>query len=142
MLLEQTGNRAYTELLSLEMNRIDFENGLILLRDDLGPNTEASATGQSLSRLALNVLPWWKDQLPARTRYLFPSPVLPDQPISSVKTAWKNTLKRAGIPYFPIYQLRHAFCTRMGKVAADAVLTQAMRHSSPETKRDYLMGMR
>lgn len=44
--------------------------------------------------------------------------------------------------HFPIYQLRHAFCTRMGKVAADAVLTQAMRHSSPETKRDYLMGVR
>ncbi len=32
-------------------------------------------------------------------------------------------------------------CTWMGKVAADAVLTQAMRHSSPETKRDYLLGM-
>jgi len=29
----------------------------------------------------------------------------------------------------------------MGKVAADAVPTQAMRHSSPEAKRDYLMGM-
>jgi hypothetical protein len=29
----------------------------------------------------------------------------------------------------------------MGKVAMDTVLMRAMRHSSPETKRDYLMGM-
>ncbi|HEX5410747.1 MAG TPA: hypothetical protein VFZ27_02700 [Terriglobia bacterium] len=46
-----------------------------------------------------------------------------------------------GCSLLPIYQLRHAFCTRMEKAATDAVLTQAMRHSSPETKRDYLLGM-
>lgn len=46
VLLEQTGNRTYTELLSLEMNRIDFENGLILLGADLGLKAEASAAAQ------------------------------------------------------------------------------------------------
>ena len=43
--------------------------------------------------------------------------------------------------YFPIYHLRHVFCTRLSWVAPDAVVQRAMRHSSPETKRHYQLGM-
>jgi integrase len=95
-----------------------------------------------LSKLAADVLGWWKDQQAASgSRYVFPSPLNRDKPVGTVKTAWKNTLKRAGVPYFPIYQLRHVFCTRVSKVAPDAVIQKAMRHSSPETKRFYQLGM-
>jgi hypothetical protein len=41
----------------------------------------------------------------------------------------------ADVSYFPIYNLRHVFCTRLSWVAPDAVVQRAMRHSSPETKR-------
>ena len=41
------------------------------------------------------------------------------------------------MPHFPIYNLRHAFCTRLSWVAPDAVIERAMRHTSPETKRIY-----
>jgi integrase len=51
------------------------------------------------------------------------------------------TLKRAGVPAFPIYNLRHVFCTRLSEVAPDAVVQRAMRHTSPETKRHYQLGM-
>jgi integrase len=61
--------------------------------------------------------------------------------IQSVKTAWRATLRRAGVPHFPIYNLRHAFCTRLSWVAPDAVIERAMRHTSPETKRVYQLGM-
>ena len=71
----------------------------------------------------------------------FPSRHLPDQPISTVKTAWKATLRRAGVPHFLIYNLRHVFCTRLSGVAADAVVQRATRHTSPETKRRYQLGM-
>jgi integrase len=50
-------------------------------------------------------------------------------------------LKRAGVPAFPIYNLRHVFCTRLSEVAPDAVVRRAMRHTSPETKRHYQLGM-
>jgi integrase len=70
-----------------------------------------------------------------------PSPHLADQPISTVKTAWRATLRRAGVAHFPIYNLRHVFCTRLSGVAADAVVQRAMRHTSPETKRRYQLGM-
>ena len=37
--------------------------------------------------------------------------------------------------------LRHVFCTRLSWGAPDAVVQKAMRHSSPETKRHYQLGM-
>jgi integrase len=49
--------------------------------------------------------------------------------------------KRAGVPHFPIYNLRHVFCTRLSGVAPDAVVQRARRHTSPETKRHYQLGM-
>jgi integrase len=95
-----------------------------------------------VAELALDVLSWWKGQQAGlQSPYLFPSPKDQNKPLRSVKTAWRNTLRRAGIPYFPIYQLRHGFCTRVSKVAADGVIQKAMRHSSPETKRIYQLGM-
>jgi integrase len=42
---------------------------------------------------------------------------------------------------FPLYTLRHVFCTRLSEVAPDAVVQRAMRNSSPETKRRYQLGM-
>jgi hypothetical protein len=33
------------------------------------------------------------------------------------------------------------FCTRQSEVAPDAVVQRAMRHTSPETKRRYQLGM-
>ena len=69
------------------------------------------------------------------------SPVKPDQPIRSVKRAWTRTLQNAKLTHFPIYNLRHVFCTRLSWVAADAVVQRAMRHMSPETKRHYQLGM-
>ena len=65
----------------------------------------------------------------------------PDQPVTTVKTAWKTTLRKAGVGYFPIYHLRHVFCTRLSWVAPGALVQRAMRHSSPETKRHYQLGM-
>jgi integrase len=83
----------------------------------------------------------WKKVQGATSPYIFPSPRAKNKPISTVRTVWTNTLKRAGVPRFPIYDLRHAFCTRLSWVAADAVVTRAMRHTSPETKRRYQLGM-
>ena len=45
------------------------------------------------------------------------------------------------MPHFPLYTLRHVFCTRLSEVAPDAVVQRAMRHTSPETKRRYQLGM-
>src|SRR5712672_3278896 len=41
----------------------------------------------------------------------------------------------------PTFNLRRVFCTRLSWVAPDAIVQRAMRHSSPETKRRYQLGI-
>jgi integrase len=119
---------------------VDFDHKVIRLDNHV--KTPGSAEPIPLSQYACDVLCAWKQESSRiQGEYVFPSPVIPDKPISTVKTAWKATLRRAGVPYFPIYTLRHVFCTRLSEFAPDAVVQRAMRHTSPETKRHYQLGM-
>jgi integrase len=131
--------RTYSEGFSLRWEQIDFENRVIFLGGET--KTESSSEPVPLTGLAHAVLLNWKQEQGGKSPYLFPSPIKPDLPISTVKTAWKTTLRNAKVAHFPIYQLRHVFCTRLSWVAPDAVVQRAMRHSSPETKRHYQLGM-
>jgi integrase len=139
ILLVQTGGRTYSEGFRLRWDQVDWEHKLIRWGSDV--KTAGSSEPLPLSDLAYRVLLKWKEESNHDSPFIFPSPRKPGQPIRSVKTAWKATLKRAGVPHFPIYNLRHAFCTRLSWVAPDAVIQRAMRHTSPETKRQYQLGM-
>ena len=139
ILLVQTGGRTYSEGLSLRWEQVDLENLVIHLCGDVG--TKDSAQPVPLTRLACDVLREWRNGQTRQSPFVFPSPHNLDKPIGSVKTAWKATLRRAGVSYFPIYNLRHVFCTRLSWVAPDAVVQHATRHSSPETKRFYQLGL-
>jgi integrase len=139
VLLVQTGGRTYSEGLSLRWDQVDLVHNVIHLSGSL--KTADSAQPLPLSRLACDVLEEWKKAQNSDSLYVFPSPRNPGKPIRRVKRAWRTALKNAGVPYFPIYNLRHVFCTRLSWVAPDAVVQQAMRHSSPETKRHYQLGM-
>jgi integrase len=139
VLLVQTGGRTYSEGLSLKWEQVDLAHGVIHLGGSV--KTTDSAQPLPLSRLACDVLKEWKKEQGSESPFVFPSPRSPGKPIRSVKHAWRTTLKNAGVPYFPIYNLRHVFCTRLSWVAPDAVVQRAMRHSSPETKRHYQLGM-
>jgi len=139
VLLAQTGGRTYTEGLSLRWEQVDLDHHVIFFGGKT--KTEGSSEPVPLTGLAREVLHHWKQEQGSTSPLLFPSPVKPSQPVTSVKTAWKTTLRKAGVAYFPIYHLRHVFCTRLSWVAPDAVVQRAMRHSSPETKRHYQLGM-
>ena len=114
---------------------MDLVHGVLHL--DGSVKTTDSAQPLPLSRLACDVLKEWKKEQGSESLYVFPSPRSPGKPIRSVKRAWRTALEKAGVSYFPMYNLRHVFCTRLSWVAADAVVQRAMRHSSPETKRHY-----
>ena len=47
--------------------------------------------------------------------YLFPSPRMGSRKphITTVSGLWDRTLKRAGLPHFSLYELRHTFATRL-----------------------------
>jgi integrase len=139
VLLAQTGGRTYTEGFSLRWDQIDLENSVIYFGGQT--KTEGSSEPVPLTKLARDVLVNWKKEQADKSQFLFPSPIKPDQPITSVRRAWKTTLRNAEVAYFPIYNLRHVFCTPLSWVAPDTVVQRAMRHSSPETKRRYQLGM-
>jgi integrase len=111
ILLSQTGGRTYSEGFSLRWDQVDFGNKLIRLDNDV--KTLGSAEPVPLSEYACEVLQAWNKEQASKGPFVFPSPHLPHQPISTVKTTWKATLRRAGVPHFPIYNLRHVFCTRL-----------------------------
>ena len=139
ILLVQTGGRTYSEGLSLRWEQVDLENLVIRLCGEV--KTKDSEQPVPLTRLAGDVLREWRKLQTSESPFVFPSPRNPGKPIGTVKTAWKASLRRAGVSYFPIYNLRHVFCTRLSWVAPDAVVQHAMRHSSPETKRVYQLGL-
>jgi len=132
---------AVTERRSRSIAALEVDFAAKVIRLDNNVKTPGSVEPVPLSEYASEVLKAWKKEEGSTSPYIFPSPKHPDRPILTVKTAWKNTLRRAGVPYFPIYNLRHVFCTRLSEVAPDAVVQRAMRHTSPETKRRYQLGM-
>src|SRR5260370_901389 len=101
------------------------------------PRTEGSSEPVPLTGLAHDVLLSWKKEQADKSPFLFPSPVKPDQPITTVKTAWKTTLNNAEESHFPIYHLRHVFCTRPRWVAPAARLPRALRHLRHYTTRHF-----
>jgi integrase len=99
ILLAQTGGRTYSEGFSLRWNQVDFDSKLIRLDNEV--KTPGSAEPISLSEYACDVLKVWKGEQGSGSTYVFPSPIFPGRPISTVKTAWRATLRRAGVPQFP-----------------------------------------
>src|SRR5580704_3304238 len=60
--------------------------------------------------------------------YLFPNGKTAHGHQRSVKKVWRTTLKKAGIPYFRIYDLRSTYSTRLSAGGvADEWVTQLLR---------------
>jgi len=100
VLLSQTGGRTYSEGLSLRWDQVDFDQQLVRLNNNV--KTKGSAAPIPLSDFTCAVLQAWRRELGSTCPHMFPSPKYSDRPISTVKTAWTSTLKRAGVPHFSI----------------------------------------
>lgn len=70
--------------------------------------------------------------------YLFPSDENPDVHQKSFKTVWRLTLRRAGVPYFRIYDLRSTYATRLSAAGvADEWVTQLLRQGDAQVFKKY-----
>jgi integrase len=70
--------------------------------------------------------------------FLFPSDKNPSGHHKTLKTAWQKTLKRAGIPYFRIYDLRSTYATRLSAGGvADEWVTQLLRQGDAKVFKKY-----
>jgi integrase len=70
--------------------------------------------------------------------WLFPSDDNATGHQKTFKTAWHATLRRAGIPYFRIYDLRSTYATRRSAGGvADEWVTQLLRQGDAKVFKKY-----
>ena len=133
-IIAETGLRVKKELLPMKKNQIDFLNAVLWIPDSKTPHGVAEIP---LTKLALEA---FQNQvaLSGNGEFLFPSDLNQDGHLRSLRTAWRKALKRAGLPYFRLYDLRSTYATRLsaGGVADEWVI-QMLRQGDSQVFKKY-----
>ena len=108
-IITETGLRVYKELICLNKEQVDIANKVVFVADSKTP------TGVSEVPLTDLAAEAFQEQLRVAGpgAWLFPSSRKPDQHQLSFKKVWQTTLRRAGVRYFRIYDLRSTYATRL-----------------------------
>ena len=133
-IITETGLRVYKELLPMKKDQVDLVNSVVWIPVSKTPN------GISEHPLTTHALEAFRNQIAISGNgdFLFPSDETPTKHLKSVKTAWRNTLRRAGIPYFRIYDLRSTYATRLSAGGvADEWVTQMLRQGDSQVFKKY-----
>ena len=135
-IMAEMGLRPYRELLPMRKADVDLENRLVHIPDSKTPN--------GIGDMPMSDSAWqaFKAQMEAvpDSEYLFPSPKLTAKKphVTNLKKVWATTLKRAGVDYFPLYELRHTFATRLSAGGvADHFVTQMLRQGAAGVFKRY-----
>jgi integrase len=133
-IITETGLRLYKELLRMKKEQVDLANAVVWIPDSKTPNGISEVP---LTKLALEA---FRSQMSISGHgvFLFPSDRVPTTHQKSLKTAWRNTLRRAGIPYFRIYDLRSTYATRLSAGGVtDEWVTQMLRQGDAQVLKKY-----
>jgi len=133
-IITETGLRVYKELLPMKKEHVDLVNSVVWIPDSKTPN--------GISELPLTKFAFEAFQnqiaISGSGSFLFPRDENPTKHLRSVKTAWRNTLRRAGICYFRIYDLRSTYATRLSAGGvADEWVTQMLRQGDSQVFKKY-----
>jgi integrase len=132
-IVTETGLRIYKELIPIKKDQVDLENRTVWISDSKTPNGVADVP---LSDIAIQAF-LSQIAISAPGRYLFPNEDLSGHQ-KSFKTAWRLTLRRAGVPYFRIYDLRSTYATRLSAGGvADEFVTQMLRQGDAKVFKKY-----
>jgi integrase len=72
------------------------------------------------------------------SRWVFPAAGRKDQPVTELKTAWKNLCKRAGIEDFRLHDLRHQYASYLASTGAGLpIIGKLLGHSQARTTQRY-----
>lgn len=135
MTLVDTGMRVGIEALKLKWVDVDFEESMITVTQS---KTTAGLRTLPMTPLVKSALLEWRVATNGISEFVFFNPQHPTLHIRSVKTAWHNALKMAGLLRFPIYQCRHTFATRLAASGvSDTVIDQLLGHSRRDVLRFY-----
>jgi integrase len=133
-IMTETGLRVYKELTPMKKDQVDLVNATVWIPDSKTPNGIAEIP---LTPLAVEA---FKSQMriSGTGPFLFPSDKNPSGHHKNLKTAWRKTLKRAGVPHFRIYDLRSTYATRLSAGGvADEWVTQLLRQGDAKVFKKY-----
>jgi integrase len=133
-IITETGLRVYRELTPMKKDQLDLENRTVWIPDSKTPNGVAEVPLTEIAKDA------FQSQLAISGTgpYLFPSDVRPNECQKTFKTVWRAALRRAGVDYFRIYDLRSTYATRLSAGGvADEWVTQLLRQGDAKVFKKY-----
>lgn len=137
VLLTETGLRINREALGLKWEDVDFTNDCIYVR---ASKTAAGQRFVPLSEFCRSELSAWKNLAgPGLSELVFPTFTSTRHKLQGAgRKSWVAALTRAGISYFPIYNLRHTFASRLNAAGASPItVAQMLGHSSSSILGTY-----
>jgi integrase len=136
VIIAEMGLRYKKELLSMKKEQVDLENGIVHIADS---KTVNGIGDMPMTPDARDAFLRQIEETPG-CEYLFPSPKrTASKPyLTNLRKAWAITLKKAGLPHFALYEVRHTFATRLSAGGvADHVVTQMLRQGDAEVFKLY-----
>jgi integrase len=136
VILSEIGLRYKKELLPMRKEQVDLDNGIVHIAD--------SKTANGIGDMPINdeVREAFQRQINETpgSDFLFPTPKRTAKKpyMTNLRKVWAGTLKRAGVPYFALYELRHTFATRLSAGGvADHMVTQMLRQGDADVFKLY-----
>lgn len=135
----ETGMRT-GEMLKLRWEDINFLEDILQVR---ASKSAAGVRGVPISALCKVELLRWRNLVgPDFSEWVFPNFSNRRHPLQGGRKAWANTLKKAGLPFFPIYYLRHTFASRLTSAGVSPLtIAQMLGHSSTQIVPRYAQVM-
>jgi integrase len=132
----ETGLRT-GEMVALRWQDIDFTSDLLQVRQS---KTQSGIRAAPISPLCRSELLKWRGLIgPEYSKWVFPSfENRRHQLLGAGRKAWATALRKAGLPFFPIYNLRHTFASRMTAAGVSPItIAQMLGHSSSQIVPRY-----
>ena len=136
VIIAELGLRYKKELLPMKKEQVDLDNGLVHIADSKTPN---GIGDMPLTQAAREAFRRQIEETPG-SEYLFPCSKKGAQNpyVTNLRKVWVQTLKKAQVPYFTLYELRHTFATRLSAGGvADHMVTQMLRQSDADVFKLY-----
>src|SRR3984957_10499506 len=133
-IITETGLRVYKELTPMRKDQVDLANAVVWIPESKTPNGVAEVPLTDLAVKAFRS----QIEISGPGQWLFPCDRNPLGYQQTFKNVWKTTLRRAGIPYFRLYDLRSTYATRLSaRGVADEWVPQQLRQGDSQVFKKY-----
>lgn len=125
------------EMLGLRWQDIDFLNDTLRVEKS---KTQSGIRIVPISAVCKSELLRWRNLIGPQQPFdwVFPNFSNRRHKLQGGRKAWASTLKKAGIPFFPQYNLRHAFASRMTAAGVSPItIASLLGHSSSQIVPRY-----